>query len=78
MQWYVTRSLDHNLDIVLVGNARQFSQCVEFIELGFIICISDTSRTQTIPEAYPEIVLPRDVENLVVGKKEGVLLSSLS
>ena len=51
LHWYVTRTFNHHLNIMLPCFGSEFAQCMEFAKLRSIIGVRNATWTQTITQA---------------------------
>mmetsp|Transcript_2080 Transcript_2080/g.3616 ORF Transcript_2080/g.3616 Transcript_2080/m.3616 type:complete len:280 (-) Transcript_2080:999-1838(-) len=65
VQGHVSRSFVHYLNALLPGSHGQITLDLEFTELGLIIGILDTARTESIPDAQGHIILLANVQDVI-------------
>ena len=71
MSW----SLDHNLDVFFPCTFGQLPKAYQLLDLTYICCISQASRTACISKGDGYIILTADVKNLIIIFIERVLLA---
>ena len=65
IDWNMPGSLYHNLNSPLIRILLEFSQHLEFVELGFIGRIRDTTGSQSVTQGECHVVFARHVDYLV-------------
>ena len=71
----MTRTLDHNLNVMCPCTLREFTETYELLDLAYIGRIRETARTAGIAEGNGDIILLTDIEDLVEVLVERVLLT---
>ncbi|MNE62140.1 hypothetical protein D3C80_1574050 [compost metagenome] len=56
MHRHMTGALHHNLNIMLPGDFREFSQRFQLSKLGFIIGVCNGARTQSVTQGNGYVV----------------------
>ena len=70
----MTRPLDHHLDLGFPTTGRQFSQKDQFLNLGAICGIGQTSRAHPIAKTESNFITPGNLQHLIEASIERVLL----
>ena len=65
VQGHMTRSFNKCLHMLLPCPDNQFAHRVKFGELGFIVCIINGARTQTISQRDSHIVLRQNIADVI-------------
>ncbi len=72
---HVPRPLHHHLHVLLPGLARQVAEGPELRELRGVAGVGQAAGTQAVAQGERHVVLPRDLQDLVVVHEERVLLA---
>ena len=70
----VAGAFDHDLNIVLPGDAGQFAESFEFGELGFVAGVGKAAGAQAVAERERDVVFRHDLADVVEVRVEEVLL----
>ena len=72
---HMTRSLDHNLNILFPGTSCQLTECDQLLNLGNIGCILQTARTTCITKAHRNIIFSADIQHFIIILVEWILIT---
>ena len=76
IQRHMSRSLYHNLYIMRPCTFGQFPKADKFLDLTYVGCICQTSRTTSIPKGNGNIIFLTDIKNFIKILIKWILFSS--
>ena len=71
----MSRSLNHNLNVLFPCTFGQLAKTYKLLDLAYVCCVSQTSRTAGISKGDGHIILAADIQDLVVVFIERILLT---
>ena len=71
----MSRSLNHNLNVLFPCTFGQLAKTYKLLDLAYVCCVSQTSRTAGITKGDGHIILAADIQDLVVVFIERILLT---
>ena len=72
---HMSRSLNHNLNVLFPCTFGQLAKTYKLLDLAYVCCVSQTSRTAGITKGDGHIILAADIQDLVVVFIERILLT---
>src|SRR3982074_201952 len=72
----VPRSFDHYLHVALPRPPGELAECIELSELRTVAGISDASGAQAVAEGDGDVVVAKDLEDVVESLIERILLAA--